>query len=81
MNNEVQQKHSLVSFSEHVVDDGHELHDPLIQMEILQTLEEVGVFTTIRANHRDFLRLSFRRQNGHFQLERLQSHWLKIHTE
>ena len=27
-------KPSLVSFSEHVVDDGHELHDPLVQMEV-----------------------------------------------
>ena len=59
----------LVGLCEHVVDDGHELHDPLVEMEVLKTLEEVGVLASVRPNHRDFLRLCLGGQDGHLQLE------------
>lgn len=62
-------KVSLVSLGKHVVDDGHELHDPLVEMEVLQTFEQVGVLSSVRANHRDLLRLCLGGQDGHLQLE------------
>ena len=43
--------HSLEVSHKHVVDDGHELHDPLIQVEVLQAFEEVRVLPPIRAHH------------------------------
>ena len=68
---------SLVSLGKHVVDDGHELHDSLVQMEVLQSLEEVGVLAAVRASHRYLLRLCLGGEDSHFQLEGLQSHWLQ----
>ena len=50
---------------EHVVDDGHELHDPLIQVEVLQTLEEVGVFASITPDHGDLLGFGLGGQHRH----------------
>ena len=66
----------LVGSGEHVVDDVHELHYPLIQVEVLQALEQVGVFTTIGANHGDLLGLGLGREDGYFKLEGLQGHRL-----
>ena len=67
----------LVGSGKHVVDDVHELHNPFVQMEILQALKQVGVLTTIGANHRDLLRLCLCREDGYFKLEGLQGHRLK----
>ena len=67
----------LVGSGKHVIDDIHELHDPLVQMEVLQTLEQVGVFTTIRANHGDLLRFGLGRKDSYFKLERFQCHRLQ----
>ena len=71
---------SLVCSAEHVVDDGHELHDPLIKMEVLQPLEQVRVLAAIAAYHGDLLGLGLSGQYGYFQMERLQRHRLNTWT-
>ena len=43
----VVQPHVAAGSCKHVVDDGHELHDPLIKVEVFQALEEVGVLAAI----------------------------------
>ena len=45
----------LVSSGKHVIYDVHELHDPLIKVEILEALEEVCVLAAIRSYHGDLL--------------------------
>ena len=47
ISNIVSNKHLLVCPCKHVVDDGHELHDSLIQMEVLKAFEEVGVLAAV----------------------------------
>ena len=61
----------------HVVNDGHELHNPLIKVEVLQALEEVGVLPAIRAHHGNLLWLGLGGKDRHFQTERLQQYRLK----
>ena len=46
---------SLVCSCEHVIHDGHELHDPLVKMKVLETFEQVSVFSAVRTNHGDLL--------------------------
>ena len=46
-----------VVLAEHVADDGHELHHPLVQVQVLQTLEQVSVLTSVTADHGDLLGL------------------------
>ena len=67
----------LVGSGEHVVDDVHELHDPLVKMKVLQALEQIGVLPTIWANHGDLLRLGLGWEDGYFKLEWLQGHRLQ----
>ena len=43
--------HVLVGPAEHVVDDGQELHDPLVQVQVLQALEEIRVLAAVTADH------------------------------
>ena len=68
--------HALVCPGKHVVDDGHELHDALVQVQVLQPLEQVGMLAPVRARHGDLLGLGLRRQDGHLQLKGLQCHGL-----
>ena len=60
---------SLVSPGKHVVNDIHELHDPLIKMKVLQALEQIDVLTTISPNHGDLLWLGLGWQDSYFKLE------------
>ncbi len=59
----------LVSSCEHVVNNVHELHDPLIKMKILQTLEKVRVLSSIRADHRDLFRFGLGRQDSYLEVK------------
>ena len=55
----------------HVVDDGHELHDSLIQMEVLKAFEEVGVLAAVRPNHGDLFGFCFGWEDSYLKLEGL----------
>ena len=53
----------------YLVSDGQELHDSLVQVEILQTLEEVGVPLTIVPQHAQLLGLGLGGEHGHGVVE------------
>ena len=42
-------RYSLGGFCQHLIGDGEQLHDPLVQVEVLQSLEEVRVAADGRA--------------------------------
>ena len=67
----------LVCPGKHVVNNGHELHNPLVEVQVLQALEEVSVLAAIGAHHGNLLRLGLGGKHRHFQTERLQQHGLK----
>ena len=58
-----EREHSLVCTCEHVIHDGHKLHDPLIKMEVLQSLEQVCVLPSIGSDHGNLLWLGLCRQH------------------
>lgn len=58
-----------MSLCKHVIDDGHKLHNPFVQVQILQSLEEIGVFTSVRTDHGDFLGFCLGGQDSHFQMK------------
>ena len=64
--------YSLEVSHKHVVDDGHELHDPLIQVEVLQSFEEVRVLSPVRAHHGYLLGFGLGGEHHHVQIEALQ---------
>ena len=61
----------LVCPGKHVVNNGHELHNPLIKVQVLQALEEVSVLATVGAHHGNLLWLGLGGKYEHFQTERL----------
>lgn len=64
-----QRSHLLVSTSEHIINDVHKLHDPLIKVEVFKAFEEVGVFAAIRTYHRDLLWFGFSWKDGYFEIK------------
>jgi len=63
-----------VCSDKHVVDNTHELHDSLVQVEVLQALEEVGVAATVRAHHRYLLRLGLGGEDVDVEVKTLKRH-------
>ena len=59
----------LVGPGKHVVDDVHELHDPLVQVEVLEAFEQVGVLAAIGTNHGYLLWLGLGRKYCYLELE------------
>ena len=50
--------------AERAVDDAEELHDPLVEVEIVATLQEVRVLAAVRSDQAQLLRLRLRRKDG-----------------
>ena len=50
--------------AQRAVDDAEELHDPLVEVEIVATLQEVGVLAAVRPDQAQLLRLRLCRQHG-----------------